>query len=285
MTRYTLRIALLLTALTLLVWAGAALADGPAKSAGCKTEHFLVTHLAGPFEAATGQKILPGPTGNKKAILLFADGKLDFAYTCKPHGKLAKKFQIDPAKTVNWQSTVIARDPIVVVAHPGTGITDLSMDQLKAVFGGQVANWSEVGGADVAVTTSYMDKTVDSGVVTVFKEVTVGKDGALDPNAKTLAGPSQLGNFTKSTAGAVTFMGLNSYEPAFGTIVSVNGVAPEKEFIVQGAYPLAVTYHVVYDKTVDGTAQAFLSFCGSAEGQALIDEIMVAIPPKDSAVQ
>ncbi len=274
-----------LVAVTLMLCVGVAAAAGPARSAGCKTEHFLITHLAGPFEASTGQKIIPGPTGNKKAIMLFADGKLDFAYTCKHHSKLAKKFQIDAAVTTNWVSTVIARDPIVVVANPGVGIDNLTLDQLKAVFAGEVTNWSEVGGSSVAVATAYMGKSVESGVVTVFKETTIGKNGTLDPTGKTLPGPGPLGNYTATTPGGVTFMALNSYKPAYGQIVAIDGVTPEKEFIVQGVYPLSVTYHIVYNRENGAVAQAFLGYLGTAAGQALIDEVMVAIPPHGGAVQ
>jgi len=277
-------VALSLTCLLLMV-SGSALAGSPAHSAGCKTEHFLITHLAGPYEAATGQTILPGSTGNKKAIHLFAEGKLDFAYTCKPHEVLARKFQIDPPAAADWASVIIARDPIIVVAHPSDGVENLTLAQLKALFAGDITNWSDVGGSDLAVTTSYLDETVESGVVTVFKETTIGAGGNLDPSAKTLPSPKQVGYYTKSTPGAVSFMALNSYKPEFGQIISVDGVAPDKELIAQGEYPLSVTYYVVYDRNKADVATSFLGFVGSSEGQALINEVMVAIPLPGATIQ
>jgi len=196
---------------------------------------------------------MPGKTGNKKAIMLLADGKLAFAYTCKPHAKLAKKFQLDPATTGNWVTTEIARDPVVVVVNPSCGVTNLSVDQLKAVFSGQVANWKEVGGADLPVVTAYLDDTVESGIVTVFKEVTVGAKSSLAADAKRFPSPSQLGHLVASEAGAVTFMGLNTYSDGYGQIVSVAG----------------------------GEAEQFLEFVFSARGAALIEEMMVSVPRVD----
>jgi phosphate transport system substrate-binding protein len=248
------------------------------RCAGCKTEHFLVDQLKAPYGAATGTKLLPGATGNKKAINLLAAGKLDFAYTCKPHGKLAKKFNLDPTVTADWVTTAIARDPIVVVANPGCGVTDLAHDQLTAIFAGAVTNWSEVGGADLPIRVAYLDETVDSGAVTVFKEVTVGAKMELAAGAVRLASPSQLGHFASREAGAVTFMALNSYEDDFGTVLSIDQVSPTRDDIVAGTYPLAVTYHVVHSSANAAAAEAFLGYLATAEGTALIDEVMVAVP-------
>ncbi|MBU8870156.1 MAG: substrate-binding domain-containing protein [Gemmatimonadales bacterium] len=253
----------------------------PVRCAGCKTEHFLIQHLAAPYEALSGVKLLPGGSGNKKAILLFVDGKINFAYTCKPHVKLAKKFKLDPAATANWVSTAIAKDPIVVVANSGCGITDLTLDQLKGIFSGSIQNWNEVGGADLPIIVAHLDDSVESGVVTVFKETTVGAKANLNPLAKKLKSPPQLGSFAKATAGATTFMGLNSYEDKFGTLVSINGANPDVANVVNGSYPLSVTYHVVYDPTQSSEAEGFLGFCATQQGQDLINEMMVAIPQKN----
>lgn len=273
----------LVASITAVLLAGSAQAE-PVRCAGCKTENYLIQHLAAPYQAAAGVEILPGGTGNKMAIQLFSEGKIDFAYTCKPHGKLAKKFKLDPATTANWVSTAIARDPIVVIANPACGVTGLSVDQLKSVFSGQVRNWKELGGADMGIVVVHLDPSVESGVVTVFKETTVGADAALSPLAKTLNAPAKLGEFTQNTPGAITFVGKNSYDAKYGTALSVNGISPEDANIINGSYPLTVTYHVVYDPTVSSEAAGFLGFCATQQGQDLINEVMVAVPQKNIVV-
>ena len=255
----------------------------PIKCAGCKTEYFLMDHLKGPFNQATGSALQPGKIGNKKAVQLLADGKIQFAFTCKPHQKLAKKFNLPADKTADWVSTAIARDPIVVVINPDCGIDNLTVDQLKLVFSGQVNNWSELGGNDLAVQVAHLDDSVESGIITVFKETTVGKKGKLHPQAKAMGSPNQLGNFAKSKPGTITFMGLNSYKDSYGKIVAIDSVLPEKDMIVQGAYPLAVTYHLVTHKG-DNPGNQFLEYLGTPEGMALINEVMVAIPQREIQV-
>jgi hypothetical protein len=45
----------------------------------------------------------------------------------------------------------IDEEEILVVTHLQTGIGTLTEDQVRAVFSGQVSNWSELGGSDVPV--------------------------------------------------------------------------------------------------------------------------------------
>ena len=40
---------------------------------------------------------------------------------------------------------------MLVVVHPQTGVGQLTLDQVRELFSGQVTNWSAMGGADVAV--------------------------------------------------------------------------------------------------------------------------------------
>ena len=256
----------------------------PVRCAGCKTEYFLIQHLAAPYKAVSGVEILPGKSGNKVAIKLLAKGTINFAFTCHPHGKLAGKLDLDPAVTANWVSTAIAKDPIVVVAHPGCGVTDLSLEQLRRVFSGAVRNWSEVGGADRAITVGYLDESVASGVVTVFQETALGPVAEFPPQARKAPSPTRLGSFTKGTPGAVSFMGLNSYDERCGTLISIDGVSPETANVVNGSYPLSVTYYLAYDPTRSNEAEGFLAFCATGQGQDLINEIMVAIPQKNIVI-
>ncbi len=274
----TLVILFLLTACTTF-----ALANDPIKCAGCKTEHFLMNHLNGPFTEATGGELLTGKCGNKSAIQLMATGKIDFAYTCKPHHKLVKKFKISPELTADWVTTTIARDPIIIIVNQRTEIENLTVEELKSVFSGKIKNWSELGGKNYPVQLAYLDDTVESGVVTVFKETTMGKDGTLYSDAKKLGSPDQLGAFTKSRPGTVTFMSMNSYKKEYGTIVAIDGVLPENEKIVQGLYPLAVTYHLVTHKG-DNPSNDFLKYLGTPAGVEHINEVMVALPQKEIMV-
>mgnify|MGYP000867223479 CR=1 FL=1 len=58
----------------------------------------------------------------------------------------------------NLQVHVIARDGIAVVVHPDNPVSDLSLDQIRDIFSGKIVNWSEVGGADAAITVAAREE-------------------------------------------------------------------------------------------------------------------------------
>ena len=59
--------------------------------AGCKTEYYLIKELTDSLNnELTDINIKPAKTGNKKAVELMIDGKVNFAFTCKNHLNLLR---------------------------------------------------------------------------------------------------------------------------------------------------------------------------------------------------
>ena len=50
---------------------------------------------------------------------------------------------------------VFGADGLVFICGTGTGMTNLSMDQLKAIYRGEITNWKELGGVNHAITVFY----------------------------------------------------------------------------------------------------------------------------------
>jgi phosphate transport system substrate-binding protein len=248
----------------------------PLKSAGCKTEYFLIQELAQGFLQAGGSEIKAGRLGNKKAISLLSQNQIDFAFCCKPFSKLAKKFAIDPAISGQWKEMKIAKDPIVLVSHPGNGIQSLTMAQIKGIFTGSITQWQAIGGAELPIEIIVLDDTVvESGVVTVFRESTIGEDADITGNVTLLGDPQKIGLLTASKPGAIGLMGLNSYKESYGTLLSVDGVVPNKDHILDGSYPIAATYYLIWDQTREEGVAPFLTFVQSQAGQQLINQQFV----------
>jgi phosphate transport system substrate-binding protein len=251
---------------------GYAAAAGPIvlQSAGCKTEYFLLQDLAAAYSAKTGTKLQLGNTGNKKAVDLLRNKKIDFAFTCKTIEQLGRGLKLDQNAISGWISIPIAKDPIVVVANPKNGISRLSTQQLADIFQGKMKNWTEVGGSDLPVKTAYINPILESGVTLLFKEFTVGEAGNLDSQGWVGDNPSMLGNYVSMTPGGVTFMGFNSYQPKFGNILDIEGVIPTRENILNGTYKLAATYYLTLTGGENKDVADFLAFVRSEQGKEVI---------------
>jgi phosphate transport system substrate-binding protein len=247
------------------------------KAAGCKTEVFLLKDVVEAYKVKTGNKVQLGNTGNKKAVNLLLDQKIDFTFTCKPIKKLTKGLKLDPASVLSWRSIAIAKDPIVIVSNVKNGVQSITSEQLTNLFQGKIANWKELGGNDLPIETAYMSSSLESGVVLLFKEFTVGNKGKLDENAMIANGPSMLGNFVSVTPGSVTFMGFNSYREKYGDIVEIDGVAPTRENILNGSYGLAATYYLTLDGRNSESVTGFVEFVHSEEGKKSIDQNFISV--------
>jgi len=240
------------------------------KSAGCKTEFYLLKDLADAYQEKTGTKLRTAKTGNKKAVNLMLSDSVDFTFTCKPINKLSRKLKLDTGEVGHWQSIPIAKDPIVVVSNTKNGVASLSVKQLTSVFKGETKNWAELGGSNLPISVTYLDPELESGSLLLFKEFTVGAKGSLTPDAKFLAGPTMIGNFVSRTPGGVTFMSLTSYRDGYGDILAIDGVVPSKQSIEDGSYQLSATYYLTLDGKNNAMIENFVAYCMSEEGQQII---------------
>lgn len=238
--------------------------------AGCKTEFFLMRDLCKAGSEKVEYTIKPGKTGNKKAIKLLLQNKVDFAFTCKHISKLTKKLKLDKTKVASWKSIAIAKDPIVLVTYKECGVGNLTVTQITDIFKGSITNWKDVGGKDMPIKICYIDPKVESGMLLLFKEFTVGKDGAIAESAKKLDDPSKLGNFVDITPGGITFMANNSYIKRYGNVLKINGIEPSNENILNGKYKLAAIYYLTIPDEKNETVMEFVNFCLSEEGKKII---------------
>ncbi len=254
------------------------------KAAGCKTGYFLIKDLAAQFQERTGYNLIAKRSGNKIGIKLLDAGSIDFTYTCKPLDLLVKKFKLEQERIKDWETMRIARDPIVILVNRTNPISNLTLKQAADLFTQKITNWQEIGGPDLEVKISYHDESVSSGHVTVFREITVGytvKDGkkTLNPIATDVnrfPGPRKIGAFVAQNPGAIAFMGLNSFEKRYGKTVNINNVSPQLENIVNNNYPIAATYHLIYNVNNYEHVKPFLQFLTSKEGIDAINHSFVS---------
>ncbi|MCB2183616.1 MAG: substrate-binding domain-containing protein [Desulfobulbaceae bacterium] len=244
-------------------------------TAGCKTAYFLMKDLEEAYRLKTNTKILPKRTGNRVAVKLLVAGDIDFAFTCQPHENLAKSNNLAPQQVKDWHSVRIARDPVVVVINLQNKMDNLTKNQLTDIFSGKITNWKDVGGDDLEVKLTYQDDSIQSGVNVVFREQTVGRINGelqkLSHNAVRFPGPKKRGAFISQNPGSITFMGLSAYRERYGKILKINNAAPTRENFINGSYPLAATYYIIYDENKKSIVEPFFKYISSKEGQAAIN--------------
>ncbi len=165
-------------------------------------------------------------------------------------------------------ATVLALDGIVVIVNSDCGVDDLSLDQISAMYGGEITNWAEVGGADLEI--ALIGREESSGTRDGFESIT-GTDGSFLDQELTSTGAvitAVAGNIN-----AIGYASLSAVEGQEGIkAVTVDGVECSEETILDGSYAIQRPFVLVTveDQPLSEAAQAFFDFAVSSEATDLI---------------
>lgn len=88
------------------------------------------------------------------AWLNIADKKADIALLAAP---TREEQEYLASKNVEVEMKLYGGDGLVFVGGTACGVEDLSLEQLRSIYRGDITNWKELGGADHAIRVLYRD--------------------------------------------------------------------------------------------------------------------------------
>ena len=167
---------------------------------------------------------------------------------------------------------VVAKDAIAIIVNPANTVSDLSVEQIKSIYLGDVTNWKDVGGPDEAVVVVGRDSA--SGTREYFHEAVMDKEdfttSQLEKNSN-----GAVRQTVAQTPGAIGYVGLG-YIDATVKAVPVNtgagNVDASVETVISGEYPIARGLNMFTVGEPTGLAAEYLAFIMSPDGQALVAE-------------
>ncbi len=172
---------------------------------------------------------------------------------------------------------IIAYDGIVVVTHPSNKVKDLTMEQVKQIFTGEVTNWSEFGGDDLEIVV--VSREDGSGSRDAFQEIVDYSSGELIRNSIIASGNGNIKTTVANNKHAIGFISFEYIDENISTI-NINGVEATAENVLQEKYSLSRPFLFVYKEgQLTEAGQHFIDFILSEEGQLIAAEAG-AIPIK-----
>ena len=162
---------------------------------------------------------------------------------------------------------VVARDGIAVVVNNANPIKDLTMDQIRGLFCGQIRNWKELGGADHAITV--VSREAGSGTRSSFEQIV--KDVVLAKDAIIQDSNGTIRETVAMDAHAIGYLShglLNEKIKA----VTVGGTACTTEEVMAGRYALVRPVFLLTKGEPTGACKAFIDYICSAVGQKTIKD-------------
>lgn len=166
------------------------------------------------------------------------------------------------------EELTIAYDGIVIVTHPSNPVKNLSMEQVKQVFTGEVTNWKDLGGKDMEIVV--VSREDGSGSRDAFQEIIGYKSGQLIQNAIVASGNGNIKTTVAMNKHAVGFISFEYIDDSISTM-NINGIEAKSENVLTGTYLLSRPFLFVHQANVPNAAQQFMDYILTAEGQAIVE--------------
>jgi phosphate transport system substrate-binding protein len=167
------------------------------------------------------------------------------------------------------EELVIAYDGIVVVAHPTNPVKDLTMEQIKQIFTGEITNWKDVGGKDMEIVV--VSREDGSGSRDAFQEIVGYKSGQLIRNAIIASGNGNIKTTVAMNKHAIGFISFEYIDASISTM-NINRVEATAENVLNGSYSLSRPFLFVHKGEVSAAAQAFIDYIFTPEAQKIVEQ-------------
>ena len=236
----------------------AALSGNVATGGSTSMKNVIAALTEGFAEVEPGVTVSYDPTGSGAGITGATDKTLDI-------GLSSRALKDDEKADVD--GTTIALDGIAIIVNNASKVEDLTVDQLKQMFTGEITNWSEVGGDDGEIV--LIGREAGSGTRDGFESIVDVKDSC--KYAQELTATGAVISAVEANPLAIGYASLSAVGDTV-KMVTVGGVECSEETVKDGSYEVQRPFVFVTNKSValSEQAQAFFDFATSAAAADLI---------------
>jgi phosphate transport system substrate-binding protein len=161
-----------------------------------------------------------------------------------------------------------AKDGLSIYVSESNPVKDLTLEQIRDIYTARITNWKQVGGADAKIVLYSREN--NSGTYVYFKDnVLRGADYAA--SCQNLPGTAAVVNAVAKDRNGIGYGGA-----AYGRGIrelKVNGVAPTKENIAAGRYPITRYLYMYLRSKPTGSMKQYIDWILSPEGQAVVTQV------------
>ena len=236
----------------------AALSGNVATGGSTSMKNVIAALTEGFAEVEPGVTVSYDPTGSGAGITGATDKTLDI-------GLSSRALKDDEKADV--EGTTVALDGIAIIVNNASKVEDLTVDQLKQMFTGEITNWSEVGGDDGEIV--LIGREAGSGTRDGFESIVDVKDSC--KYAQELTATGAVISAVEANPLAIGYASLSAVGDTV-KMVTVGGVECSEETVKDGSYEVQRPFVFVTNKsvTLSEQAQAFFDFATSADAADLI---------------
>lgn len=166
---------------------------------------------------------------------------------------------------------IVAIDGIAIVTDLSNVVSDLTMEQLAAIYKGEITNWSAVGGNDQVIVV--IGREAGSGTRGAFEEL-LGVEEECN-YAQEIDSTGAVIAKVQTTPGSIGYVSLDILDDSTKALM-LDGVEVSVANIQSGDYPLQRPFVMATKGTIDQQSekvQALFEFIFSDAGTSIIEAI------------
>ncbi|MEK4426623.1 PstS family phosphate ABC transporter substrate-binding protein [Solibacillus sp. FSL K6-1523] len=217
-------------------------------------------------------EVMVNQTPDAYANLL--EGKVDMIFAAGPSEQQIQRAQ---AKGMELKLTPIGKEAFVFFVNAKNNINNLTLEQIKDIYAGEITNWSQVGGKKDAIRA--FQRPQDSGSQTALQRLMGDKPIVEAPSENIATGMggiinevSKYKNYKNAIGYTFRYYSNEMVRSKEIKLLEIDGVAPTKETIRANTYPITSDFYIVTTGDENTHVQAFIDWILSEEGQRLVEQ-------------
>lgn len=220
--------------------------------------------------------------GTVGAYERLANGETDMIFAAAP-----SQDQLDMAQRlgVSYHFTPIGREAFVFFVNSKNPVESLSVEQVQGIYSGKITNWRDLGWKNIKIRP--FQRGENSGSQSALERM-MGGVPLMEPEREDRV--ASMGGIIREVASYRNYQNAIGFTFRFYAtemvanddirLLALNGIAPTRQTIQDGAYPICAEFFAVTAAPIgqpapqetDPDVAAFLDWILSDQGQSLIEK-------------